>query len=304
MPLALIPNKAAYLLELSTSATSRETANVPAQTRSLERQAIHLVDSRVDGLTWRREITEYWLESAATQRVRDAIANQPRPPAKPGRAPPPTPEPKLPGSVAALRSKPVHALTDLTRVHMLEVRCAPLDIGLGTPVTVVSDLRNTNPGLEGAQTDDPSYPLKAESIYAATILPALVDELKEGQIAAGRLRIKLGAGIFTAEHTASVIRLDDDLVVESTLAGPPTSQTANFITLTLTVKGTMRSWLATDALPNRAEAQYTLELHGRRDAPDEPPQEADLLTQTIRVSLTRIPVGWDQNRLITVGWMA
>jgi len=302
--LAPIPNKAAYLLELSTTATVRETADTPPEITSLKRQAIQLVDSRVDGMQWRRTITEYWLESAATQRVRDALKDRPHEPSKPGAPPPPPPPAPKPGTIEALRAKPFHSLADLASVHMLEVRCAPIEVGLDLAMMVISGLNNADPGVEGTGREPKPSPIRADRVYAATVLPALVDEVREGKTAKGKMRVMVGAGTFDLEHDVAVVKREDALVLESTIGGPATSMTRNFITLTFTGEGRVTTWLAHDALPNRAEGTIGLKLRGKRAAPNETPQEAEILSQSIAFTLTRIPVSWDEERLITIAWMA
>ena len=309
MALMPIPNKAAYLVELSCTATTRETADVPAETKSLKRQAIQLVESEVDVGTWRRTITEYWLESDATKRVRDVLRERAAAEAEEGRkrkasrTPPPS-EVVKPGTVAALRAQATHSLADLAGVHMLEVRYAPVEVGLAMPAVIASDLRNLSPGMEGSGRDPKRGPINAEGVYAATLLPSLVEEIKEGVSAAGAMKVMVGAGVFTLDHVATVVKRDEKLIVESVLGSTASSQTRNFITLTFTAKGRVATWLATDMLPDKAQGEITLSLHGKRAAPDEQEQSADLLTQVISFTLTRIPVSWDENRLITVAWMA
>jgi len=327
-----IPSKAAYLLTLSSTVVSRETADVPPETKTLARKAIQLVESElvggIDGgpsTKWRRTITEYWLVSEATRPVREAKARHEAirksdsanrglagmgnsgKGSDPGKNRSRVDASKVieVGTLESLRSWPLHDLAALARVHMLEVRYAPIEIGFGVPAIVISDLLNVAPGLEGLDPEGATMPFAADMVYGASLLPALADAVEVGKTSKGKMGVSVGAGTFVLEHSAKVAESSDGVpTVEVKIQGPATSESHNFITLTFNGSGAIRVRLGPDLLPETVKGQLVLGLHGKRNAPGEPEQEAEVLAQTIDYTLERVPISWDEFVMSTAAWQA
>jgi len=257
----------AYHFEQRVEMMCRESEKTSPTNEVYSRQGILLLSAGVENSRWKREISEYEIETVQLQKIRE--------------------QPKVERSQLAV-------------AHLAAINSRHTRFGLSFPVELDSDMRNTDVAIPGPERS----PLRQDLLYLPTILPVMPEKRAEpGMEWKGSLLAISGAGRFPVAYGVKTLaRIADNPQLQITIDAQNSSVTLNQITLVFSPQGSCVVDISKeDGTPLHAQGDLTFSLRAKLDR-DGTPVNVEVIKCHQKFTLTKIPASFDDDYFYPGAW--